>query len=47
LTKHDTDPFHCTWHIVITVGLGTNGKLAITALGSATDVIIDCQGFIM
>jgi hypothetical protein len=30
----------------ITIGLGTNGKLAITALGSATDVIIDCQGFI-
>jgi hypothetical protein len=30
----------------IAIGLGTNGKLAITALGSATDVIRDCQGII-
>jgi hypothetical protein len=29
-----------------TLGLGADGKLAITALGSATDVIIDCPGFI-
>jgi hypothetical protein len=31
----------------IAIGMWTNGKLAITALGSATDVIIDCQGFIL
>jgi hypothetical protein len=30
----------------ITIGLGTNGKLAIAALSNATDVIIDCQGYI-